>query len=126
MEHSLAISTNFLARDARFDDEKPYSMRYPPETDIPQSNFIQDKQQVRLRDMRQYMDKLSFDDCGFQVMDLQSSMSYQDFKDENKVKTVYREEIAANLKSLLGATHVLVLDHVVSPLLRLHFEILWL
>lgn len=122
MEHSLLIKTHFLARNACFNVEKPYSMRYPPETDIPQSNFVQISQQVRLRDMRQYKDQLNFEDCGFQFMDLQSSMSYKDFEDKTKLKTVYREEIAVNLKKVLGATHVLILDNVVFRLSSLVFD----
>lgn len=114
MDHSLTADTHFLARHPIFGEEKPYSMRYPPETDIPQSNFMRDKRPLRLANMRQHQDKLNFREVGFGVMSLESEMSYEDFEDDEKLRTIYREEIAIHLKKMLGAAHVLVLDHVVS------------
>lgn len=110
---NITVDTSFLARDARFRHEKPYSMRYPPEIDILQSNLIQDAKSVQLEDMRHHIGTLEFEQCGFRVMSLVSSMAYSDFEDEDKVTRIYREEIASTLGESLQATHVHVLDHVV-------------
>ena len=68
--------------------------------------------------MRQQQDKLKFDDVGFGIMSFESKMSYDDFADDAKLRSVYREEIAAHLKSMFAATHVLVLDYVVYTFLN--------
>lgn len=75
MDLPLVADTCFLARHPIFDDEKPYSMRYPPETKIPQSNFVRDKRTLRLANMRQHQDSLNFHDVGFGVTSLESKMS---------------------------------------------------
>lgn len=40
-------------------------------------------------------------------------MSYEDFKDQSKIHTVYLEELKQALKKDLGASHVYISDHVV-------------
>ena len=88
-------------------------MRYPPEIDILQSNLVQDARSVQLEDMRHHIGTLEFEQCGFRIMSLVSSMAYSDFEDEDKITRIYREEIASTLSENLQATHVHVLDHVV-------------
>lgn len=48
----VEASVHFLARDEVFEIEKPYSLRFPPGGDLPQSNIKREKFKVVMNDMR--------------------------------------------------------------------------
>ena len=114
MASSVTASIYFLARNDIFNTEKPYSMRYPPTTGLPQSNVIHDERRISVENMREHLEYLKFEDCGFGFITLHSKMAYDDFSQREKIKTIYLKEIAESLKTALGAFHVFILDHVVG------------
>lgn len=70
-------------------------MRYTPDYNIAQSNLTRDKKSICLSNIRQHRDQLDFDQVGFGKIQLSSQMAYDDFEDEERLKAVYRIEIAA-------------------------------
>lgn len=102
----------FLARDPLFDTEKPYSLRFPPQGDLPQSNIKHERHSVAIKSLRD-VPNLGLDERGFEVLETQTNMSYEDFADETKIRSVYLPEVRANLIKKLGARHVHVLDFAV-------------
>ncbi|OKL58530.1 hypothetical protein UA08_06367 [Talaromyces atroroseus] len=54
-----------------------------------------------------------FNECGFQIIQLNSQLSYDEFWDNAKVKQIYIEEVKEALKKELGAKYVHVLDYAV-------------
>ncbi|KAI9733661.1 MAG: hypothetical protein M1834_003263 [Cirrosporium novae-zelandiae] len=115
----LQAAMHFLTRDPLFDSEKPYSMRYPPQGDLPQSNIKREKHLLEIHNMRQRLDDLKFEQCGFGMMNMDSDMSYDDFNDGSKITSVYLQEIGEAMKRTLNAKHVYVIDYAVR---RRHSE----
>ncbi|KAL7966594.1 hypothetical protein HDV63DRAFT_396909 [Trichoderma sp. SZMC 28014] len=80
----------YLDRVPLYNIEKPYSMRYLPEEDVPQSNYVKVKHPISARSLRE---------AGtFRIEELQS---------------VYIPEVKQALKLELGANYVHVLDYAV-------------
>ncbi|KAL4939105.1 hypothetical protein BDV06DRAFT_225337 [Aspergillus oleicola] len=102
----------FLARNDLFAHEKPYSMRYDPGNGIPQANVIRERHELTIRSMRNGGPFL-LNESGFQVINLNSSMAYDDFWDHEKIQAIYLEEVKKAMKDNLGAKHVHVLDYAV-------------
>jgi len=105
---------HFLARDPLYKSEKPYSLRFTPES-ISQTNLKPVKRTVRVVDLREESaaKKLDFESCGFGVVSMKSALAYDDFFKKDMVKSVYYLEIGQMLKTLFKASHVYILDHVV-------------
>jgi hypothetical protein len=105
--------THFLNRDDLYNEEKPYSLRFAPPSGFPRSNIKLERHDVLIKDIRQEKGELSFSKDGFDVVNIPSAMSYDDFGDEKKVKALYLKEVAEALKQYLKADHVQVFEHTV-------------
>jgi hypothetical protein len=110
----VEASLYFLARDKLFEIEKPYSLRFPPDGDLPQSNIKREKFRVVMNDMRKG-EPPTLEQNGFQIMDMESAMRYPDFDDEERIKSLYLPEVESALLKELGARHVHVMDFAVCP-----------
>lgn len=95
--------------------EKPFDIRCEHPEDIPSTNingiWIQD---IPIYDMRSSLPGLSLDVQGFVVTNLTSTLKYEEFFDEQKLKVVFAEELRAHLLNLLGAKCVFFHECVVS------------
>ncbi|CZT10390.1 uncharacterized protein RAG0_14881 [Rhynchosporium agropyri] len=111
-EGFVESSMYFLARDKFFEVEKPYSLRYPPDEGLPQSNIKRETVKVAIRNMRKG-EPHSLERNGFQVIHIQSAMDYVDFADDELIKTVYLPELQTALLQELGGKHVHVMDFAV-------------
>jgi hypothetical protein len=107
-------SLHFLSRDAKYQHEKPYTLRYAPgpDDDFPQTNIDRVQYDVDFHDMRNFPD-LTYDKCGFMVTECPTSMSYEDFADSDKIETLHAKEVTEAAKKALGARSVELLDYVV-------------
>ena len=104
----------YLERTSLYDAEKPYTMRYQPDEGIPQSNFKKIKHPMIAKSMRQPdAGPFYLNDCGFQLVELKSHLSYEEFWDKRRVQEVYIQEVKDTLKKELGAKYVHVLDYAV-------------
>ncbi|KAJ4177828.1 hypothetical protein NW767_015015 [Fusarium falciforme] len=105
----------YLDRTPLYEVEKPYSMRYLPEEGIPQTNYKKVKYPLTARSMRRPdVGPFRLNECGFQLVNLDSKLSYDEFWDNKRVQEVYIEEVKDTLKKQLDAKHVFVLDYAVS------------
>lgn len=102
----------FLARNDLYETEKPYGVRYKPDEDIPQTNIIMDKQNIHAESMRNGAE-YRLNECGFQVIDFPSKMSYDDFWNHERIQATYLGEVKAALKRELGAKFIHILDYTV-------------
>ncbi|KAK0117758.1 hypothetical protein ONS95_012084 [Cadophora gregata] len=109
---SIHTTLYFLARDELYKTEKPYSLRYRPDGDLPQSNIRRDKFKVTIKDIRKGEAPL-LEKKGFQVMHLHSAMQYEDFADDEMIRDVYLPEIQTALLKELDGRHVHVIDFAV-------------
>lgn len=113
---------HFLARDARYDTEKPYTLRYAPALadGIPQSNIERVEQAVEFRDLRGRTD-LRYDECGFAVVPLplagdaeeEETMAYDDYARPERIESVHAPRVLAAVREALGAASAELIDYVV-------------
>jgi hypothetical protein len=104
----------YLEKEPLYETEKPYTMRYMPEERIPQTNFKKCEQPMTARSMRAPgAGPFRFEECGFQLVEFHSKMSYDDFWDNDKIQTLYIQEVRETIKKALGAKFVWVLDYAV-------------
>ncbi|KAI9685647.1 MAG: hypothetical protein M1820_010756 [Bogoriella megaspora] len=103
----------FLDRDELYDTVKPYVIRYDVKTAVPPENIKRLSCSVTVRDLRQYKEELQFADCGFKVLSLPSSMTYEDYEDEEKIRRHHVPEILNQVKESFSADDAHVLEHVV-------------
>ena len=94
--------------------EKLYELEYNPSDGLAERNY--DTHQIYdipIHDLRPLKGKLSLDREGFVILDLPSSMKYEDYLDETKLKSVFAEELRQCLLNTLGARAVFIHECVV-------------
>ena len=111
----------FLTRSPIYDEVKPYTLRYRPEDGLPQTNVARTLHNIVFRDLRT-QSNLTYEKCGFKIANLQSSLTYEDYDDLNKVERVHQKEVTECVKATLKATLVEVLDYVVYFVLQFVFR----
>lgn len=87
----------------------------------PFTNSLRDERQIPIHDLRPILGteaakEISTDTTGFDVVPKElsgTSMKYEDWDDEDKIKTVYLPEVETMLKRHLGATKVIFFDWTV-------------
>jgi hypothetical protein len=109
---AIISSIHFLKRSPVFLEEKPYAFRFDREDDsIPQTNMtMEEVEGIAIANMRGAEDAFTLEKNGFEVMELQSKLAYEDFDDKTKIP-VYLRELEELLQRRLGANQVLVFRH---------------
>ncbi|KAI8949221.1 hypothetical protein F4801DRAFT_553847 [Xylaria longipes] len=105
----------FLKRGSWPAHERPYELLFqPPGSSFPVSNYsVIQVPNVPIYDLRSLKDKLSLDREGFLVADIDTSMEYEDYFDQDKLKTTYMPKIKTFLKEKLGVRAVYVHECVI-------------
>ncbi len=113
--NDLAVEGNmyFLSREEKYNQEKPYTLRYTPDDGLPQTNIDRTEYSIKFHNMRTE-GNLVYNKCGFKVANLQSHMKYEDYDEGEKVESIHGPEVAECVKQALKATSATVLDYVVS------------
>jgi hypothetical protein len=110
---SVTATLSFLADDELYKTERPYSLKFEAPDGLRRSNILVEKHQQAIQDARGLEKRLTMEDNGFALVDLDTEMTYDDFEDEERVKAVYLVEVAGMLQSLVGASRVQVFEYVV-------------
>jgi hypothetical protein len=98
----VQASLYFIARDPLYLKEKPYILKYASAT-VPISNYITKRvDNILIKDLRDIEDNFTFKQNGFAVLEIDSTMAYEDFQDEQKILGIYFSEVA---NALLEYTH---------------------
>lgn len=97
---------------------KPVNYTYDPPAGIPRQNGHSVAYRVPVYNARSIAADLSLDQQGFTLVEQHTTV--QDFYDDDEVRRVYYAEAEALLKTLTGATRVIVFDHVVRNAQRSH------
>jgi hypothetical protein len=109
----IVSTTNFLQRDALYEVEKPYSLRFTPSSAFPPSNIKLANHNITVKDVRARSQPLEFFQNGMQLLTFQSQLPYAQFDDDEAVKRVYLREVANLIKDFLGAQKVQIFEHTV-------------
>ncbi|KXH50926.1 methyltransferase CmcJ [Colletotrichum nymphaeae SA-01] len=108
----LTAQLHFLARNPKYEHEKPYTLRYTPspEDGLSQSNIDRVQHEVKFHDLR--LRSLDYSECGFTVTDCSSILQYDDYADTDKIEKAHAPEVMVAVRLALGATSVDLLDYV--------------
>jgi len=106
-------TTHFLKRDALYEVEKPYSLRFTPPSAFPPSNIKLTNHDIIIKDVRTCSEPLNFFKHGLQLLPFQSKLPYEQFDDDDAVKRIYLREVANLIKEFLGAQKVQIFEHTV-------------
>ena len=109
---AIISSIHFLEKSPVFLEEKPYAFRFDLDDDsIPQTNMtMKEVEGIAIVNMRGAEDAFTLEKTGFEVIELQSKLAYEDFDDETKIP-VYLRELEELLQRRLGAKQVFVFRH---------------
>ena len=89
----------------RYGYEKPYTLRYVPDGDVPISNVAREKHIVEVKDLRNNVRGYSLDKHGFAILNLAFGMSHEDYNNHEKIMNVYLPTLEQELlKYLPGST----------------------
>ena len=112
-------SIHFLERSELYNLEKPWGLHYSYmdwPMGVDRGNFICDERNVTIEDLRGQEHRFTFDKHGFAVIEMESSMSYEDFSDPDVIREVYCKELNSCLIDYLGASTVQIFDTQASSL----------
>jgi hypothetical protein len=106
----------FIERESWPSDQRPYELLFQsPDSDVPTCNYrVVQVPDIPIRDMRQLKHNLCLDREGFLVADLNASIEYDDFFDEEKLKSDFVPKIKSFLREELGVRAVYIHECVVS------------
>ncbi|KAK1749797.1 hypothetical protein QBC47DRAFT_395344 [Echria macrotheca] len=128
-EPGIKASIRFLRNDNLYDTVKTYNLEFRSD-EIPNSNAVPDRiDNVLVKNIRGHEQEFTFDQNGFAVLEMQTSLSYDDFADNSKIQHVYCQEVAACLLKYTGAATVQVFDvqirrrHPDFPFPEVNFDI---
>ncbi|KXH63447.1 hypothetical protein CSAL01_04561 [Colletotrichum salicis] len=110
----LTAHVHFLARDPKYEHEKPYTLRYVPSPNdgIPQSNIDRVQHEVKFHDLR--LRSLDYNECGFTVTNCSSALQYDDYANTDMIEKIHAPEVMVAVRLALAASSVDLLDYVVS------------
>eukprot|EP00245_Coleochaete_scutata_P016289 TRINITY_DN753_c0_g1_i1.p1 TRINITY_DN753_c0_g1~~TRINITY_DN753_c0_g1_i1.p1 ORF type:complete len:304 (-),score=54.10 TRINITY_DN753_c0_g1_i1:915-1826(-) len=92
-------------------DEKLYTYLHPPPPGMPYKNTVEDPRVLDVHNMRHVAHKLDIEKNGFEATVLYTSLPYEGFGDDDKIRSVYYPEVAEVVKRVSGASRVFVFDH---------------
>lgn len=104
---------HFLDRIELYDTVKPYNIHFYPREDFPRHNLQHSEYQTRIRSIRTCQPAPSLDANGFEVINIKTTMLYSDFTNPATIEATYCREMEDQIKKILGANHVQVLDYQV-------------
>lgn len=112
MARTIQSNAHFLRRDALYEVEKPYSLRFTPPHGFPRANIKLDNHHIDIHDVRGSR-SLNFNRDGFEVIDFDSELKYEDFDNDEAVNEIFLLEVANRLKAFLKAQHVQIFEHTI-------------
>lgn len=104
---NLYAPMSFISPIELYDTVKPYTISTDVEKwtgPVRRSNFKKNVCNVMIQNLRGREGEFNFEENGFAVIDLKSSMSYEDFADPAKLADIYVQEVGACLLDYFGAT----------------------
>ncbi|KAA8895607.1 hypothetical protein FN846DRAFT_328319 [Sphaerosporella brunnea] len=108
----VVAELNFYSAPA--DGSSPYNYIGIPPPGMEQSNVGIDPKSITIYDLRGNESKLSLDKEAFSFHTIPSSLTYGDFDNEEKIRSIYYPEIKDIVrKHVSGAKEVIIFDHTI-------------
>lgn len=103
----------FAEQDPKWAEEKAFYLSYQPPPGSPDTNVVYEAVDLLIHDIRPFKDSLSITREGYQIVDLESKLNYEDFFDRNRVQDVFLPELRTVLMELFGARGIYFHETVV-------------
>ncbi|KAH7386373.1 hypothetical protein BKA64DRAFT_711600 [Cadophora sp. MPI-SDFR-AT-0126] len=111
-EDVVRTQLKYLARDPKYESEKPYEVYYDTRGKIPDTNVVHDVQPVMVRNFRAFQNSESLTVHGFSLEKIDCALTASEFRDDEKVKNVYQPVIETLLRRKYPeAAEIRVLEH---------------
>jgi hypothetical protein len=118
MEGDVVTSTFYLDHDEKFENEKPYELRFVPPKGFPARNCTWSSyDKIKVTDVRGRESDFRLNRHGFQLCRLETALNTDDFANNELVEQTYLKEAAQCLKEILQADRVLVFDYSVCTVI---------
>ncbi|KAK1488903.1 methyltransferase CmcJ [Colletotrichum tamarilloi] len=106
----LTAQLHFLARNPKYEYEKPYTLRYipSPKDGLSQSNIDRVQHEVKFNDLR--LRSLDYSECGFTVTDCSSTLQYDDYADTDKIEKIHAPEVMVATSEAGSGSRLLMYD----------------
>lgn len=111
---TVESSIKYLKRDERYQSEKPFKVTFDVShiPGAPKTNHDFVDVEVLMTDVRHSMSDFTLDKNGFQFCKLPTSLSQQDFLDDQAITSRHYPEVKAFVESLLPkGSDVVILGH---------------
>lgn len=106
----LEATMYFLVEDDLYLKVKPYYLQQPSSV-LPRHNLIfKDVNGIPVQDLRGREHEYSFEENGFAVLQMDTSLTLEDFTDPVKIAKIYCREVAASILGYLKGSFVQVID----------------
>ena len=104
---TVSATLSFIVPQSWPETEKPYELLYQPTDGLRVSNYrTRHVENIKVHDVGDKKGKTSLDREGWVVAHLPSALSWKDFHDEMKLKSIYTQEVRKHLIETLGVRAV--------------------
>jgi hypothetical protein len=109
----------YTVKDPKFQNEKPYDIRYDIGKAMPMTNASSESKEVLIQNFRLNQDASSFDNFGFSLEKIAIDLTEEIFDDISSIKTTVYPLIEEVLRRKFpDASSVHILEHSVSRLIQ--------
>jgi hypothetical protein len=114
-DDSVRTQIEYMIRDKRHDEEKPYFLRYDTDGKIPRKNVRHAPHDISIHNFRSFQDTDNLQDYGFSVEQMGIVMAEEILNDAKSIKNSYYPVMEKLLwQKFPDAKSVHVLEHTVS------------
>jgi len=112
LENNIITEINFIVRDPKYENEKPYDIRYDIGPNVPRTNIEVETKSVNIQDFRPLHNSESFHEYGFSFEKLDFALTEALFDHQSSIKEVYYPAIEKLLRRKFpDAAEVHILEH---------------
>jgi hypothetical protein len=116
-EDVVETEVEYLVKDSKHDEEKPYQLAYDAGGIIPQTNMSNKPYPVLIHNFRPFQNSESFSDYGFTSAKIDCALTAAEFENEKTVKDLYYPAIEKLLwQSFPEAAAIRIIEHGVRYL----------
>ncbi|KAI0173736.1 hypothetical protein BJ166DRAFT_586591 [Pestalotiopsis sp. NC0098] len=109
---AIATELSYLKMDPILQQEKPYDINYDTNGLLPATNWTSDVRPTLIQNLRTVKSPHTFDEFGFCVKKLPSTMGRHDFFDSDKVEGCFYPEVKQKLEQMFPqAAKIEIMEH---------------
>ena len=111
----VSATIYFLQRDEAWQKVKSYNLEFESEVVASSNIKTQKVDDISVKDLRGIEHGFTFHRNGFAIIEVESTMTYEDFNDLDKIERIYCQEVGQCLLQYMQAASVQIFDVQVTP-----------